>query len=158
MNAFDTYLTQTAANLAKDPEHAPECEGSQAPDESATRCRICTCGFHPSVLNQRIAIGLLQARALECRELADNLRLSGVTLKSNLAAEFAQVLTSRSHMLEQKALVLCDQWPPSDGPVAETCDCGHTISQHSQREGIHGPCSACGCKGYFKRAAAEVVN
>ena len=145
MNALDAWLTETAANLAKEPEHAADCDGLR-----------CACGYIPSVLEQRIALGLLQSRALECRELANNLRMSGMTLKSNLAAEFAQVLTMRSHMLEQRALQLCDQWPPSNEPIEETCDCNHTISQHSQRDGIHGPCSTCPCKGYQKRQIGTI--
>ena len=145
MNQLDVWLTETAANLAKEPEHAAECDGLR-----------CTCGYVPSVLDQRIALGLLQARALECRELANNLRMSGLTLKHQIAADFAQVLSMRSHMLEQRALQLCDQWPPSDMPAEETCDCNHTISQHSQRDGVHGPCSTCGCKGYQKRQMGTI--
>ena len=150
MNAIDSWLVQTAANLAKEPEHADDCHSQYANGS-------CTCGFHPSTLQQRIAIGVLQSRALECRELVDHMRRTGMTLKSQIMGQFAEALILRSRMYEQKALQLCDQWPPSEEAILETCDCGHTISQHSQKDGIHGPCSACGCKGY-SRKTAEVVN
>lgn len=132
------WVTQFASELVK-------------PDDVAARPK-------PTSLEQRIAIGLVQARAAECRAIVGQLRLSGLTLKSHVASGMAETLTQQSHVYEQLALRMCDQYPPSAEPPAETCECGHTISQHSQGpDGQPGPCSTeCLCRKYRQRGLSTV--
>lgn len=89
MTAFDVWLKTMVAALA------PDC-----PEDTA--------------LAQRIAIGLIQARVLECRTLAGELNVSGDPHARMIAA----MCMDRSHKLEKLGLEYAKNWPPAgwDGP------------------------------------------
>lgn len=104
MSALAMIVT-TAAALAKDPVHAIHCHNTNmvAP---------CDCGFIPSTLEQRIAIGLLQARALECRHWSGKLL---VGFPGNpFAQQLSKHLSDRSHGLEMMGLKMCREYPPGE--------------------------------------------
>ncbi len=63
---------------------------------------------------QRIAICLIQARALECRTLAGELAVAG----NEYAVMIAAMCMDRSHKLEKLGLEYAKAWPPAgwDGP------------------------------------------
>jgi hypothetical protein len=100
------YVTRGAAALAPDPKHTDGCEFKDRLDVQ------CDCGFYPSVLEQRIAIGILQARALECRHWADVLLTQH--RDHPIAVKLARHLAVRSQKLEKLGLDLCKVWPPYD--------------------------------------------
>jgi hypothetical protein len=84
-------------------------------------------GRNPTELAQRIAIGIVQGRALECRTLAGQLLINGHRVTNQFPpgpgrAAAAAVVSSlsvqqreRSHRLEQLGLKLAKIWPPDDG-------------------------------------------
>lgn len=109
MTAFEEWLTKTAAGLVPDPQHAPSCAALVGGE--------CDCGIVLSSLEQRIAIGLVQARALECRSLAAQLQIRNLQNTPDGAYLFTK-LWDRSHALEKLGLELCKQYPP-DTPAAE---------------------------------------
>lgn len=104
LDPFSMWLTNFAAVLAADPRHTLECDLNMGAGP-------CNCDYHPSVLEQRIAIGLIQSRALECRHWAD------VLIREHpndpIAIALARHLARRSHKLEQLGLDLCKEgvWP-----------------------------------------------
>lgn len=80
-----------------------------APDELGCDC---TGGLQNaegwSALEQRLAIGLIQARAMECRDLASSLLI-------NQPGSLKQIifdLNDRSSKLEAVGLKMAKQWPP----------------------------------------------
>ncbi len=85
------WLTEMASNIAAEDEPAGR------PIETA--------------LEQRIAVGLLQARAAECRALAGELQISGATRNQVVRMMWAKLL-DRSSALEKLGLELCETWPP----------------------------------------------
>lgn len=112
MTAFEQWLTSTTAALAPDPTHAAHCRVV----DMSTKC---DCGFIPSTIHQRLAIGLCQARALELRTMATEMQVKGLNQSPPGAYLFTR-LWDRSHKLEQIGLALCTQYPPSDAaPVEE---------------------------------------
>ena len=86
MTALDKYLRETAASLA---------QGRQV----------------PSTFEQRIAIGLVQARALELRHLAGELQIHGFTRHPLIKGLWAKMI-ERSSMLEPLGLEMCEAYPP----------------------------------------------
>ncbi len=109
MTAFEAYhgwLKEIIEKLVPDPTHAPSCAAHvNAP---------CDCGMFPSTLEQRLAIGLIQARALELRSVATKMQLRGLDRKSPQGAWLFQQLWDRSHELEQIGLSLCAAYPPAE--------------------------------------------
>lgn len=105
MTAFETWLTTTVAALIPDPTHSPSCAAMVGGE--------CGCGMVPSTLEQRLAIGLVQARALELRNMATEMQLKGLNT-SPPGAYLFQKMWDRSHKLEQIGLSLCAAYPPSD--------------------------------------------
>lgn len=110
-STFIAWVKDTAAAIAKDPEHAEGCTGTDMTEK-------CYCGFIPSTREQRLAIALVQARALECRDRATELQIRGYTQNPLVQAIFAK-LWERSHNLEKLGLLLCDQYPPPDDATPE---------------------------------------
>lgn len=103
MTAIETWVTTLAAELAKD-------------DAAAER-------QYTTTLEQRLAIGLIQARALECRHHAGQLRLESTNpmlpmLQQTALLTVANRLLDRSHKLEQISLGMIEKYPP-DTPVPE---------------------------------------
>src|SRR5579885_3289272 len=103
MTPFEIWFTNMARELAKS-------------DAVAERSK-------PTTIEQRIAVGLVQARAAECRAIAGDLHKQGATMQSRVAAQLANLLAQQSHVYEQIALRLCDEYPPGASllPV-ETCE------------------------------------
>lgn len=92
MTALEHYLTTTAAGLVKD-------------DEAAERAIATT-------LEQRIAVGLIQARAKECEAIATELMLKNNG--SRAVTEIALHLRERALKLEHIGLDLCKEYPPAE--------------------------------------------
>ena len=104
MNAFMVTLVDQAIQLAKS-------------DEEANR--------NPTILAQRIAIGMLQARALECRTFAGLLLINGHHIVNQfpvgpmreavrkIALALHDQQRERSRKLEAMALKLATLWPPT---------------------------------------------
>lgn len=92
LSAFLTIMLDQAIQLAKD-------------DEAAER------GV-PSTLEQRICIGLVQARALELRTVAGTILLKGLGANP-MALKLSMAMRERSHKLEQLGLALAKHWPPT---------------------------------------------
>lgn len=88
---FLRWLTDMARNTAAD-------------DEPAGRNL-------PTTLEQRIAVGLVQARALECRELANQLLVAGLTRMPHFHMMYAKLL-DKSSEYERMGLKMCETWPP----------------------------------------------
>lgn len=88
-----TWALKVAVELAKD-------------DESAGR-------LLPTTIEQRMVIGLLQARAQECRNAAGQLHMQGATRENPIALRLAMWLTGRSEKIEQMGLSLAENWPPT---------------------------------------------
>ncbi len=105
MTAFEQWLQTTVAALIPDPEHAPSCAAMVGGE--------CGCGMIPSTLEQRLAIGLVQARALELRNMATELQMKGFNQNPPGAYLFTR-MWERSHKLEQIGLELCKAYPPSE--------------------------------------------
>ncbi len=74
-----------------------------------------------AALEQRVAILLVQARALECRHLAGELAVGGAN--HPVAVQIMEALWDRSHKLEAIGLMLAKQWPPVDGNETLVCRC-----------------------------------
>lgn len=110
MTPIDHYATTTSKALATEPAHKMEC---QVVDMTVP----CDCGFFPSTLEQRIAVGLVTARALEGRHWAD------VLLREHrdnpFAIALARHLARRSHKLEKLGLEYCKEYPPADDRLGE---------------------------------------
>ncbi len=66
-----------------------------------------------STIQQRVSIGLTQARAAECRHIAGEMRLKGLT-QIPMMSQLAMWLTDRSHKLEQLGLRMVTEWPIKD--------------------------------------------
>ncbi len=110
MTAFEQWLKESVERLIPDPSHAPSCAAHvDAP---------CDCGMVPSTLEQRLSIGLVQARALELRTMATEMQLKGLN-QTPPGAWLFQRLWDRSHKLEQIGLKLCESYPPSDAAPSE---------------------------------------
>ena len=101
MTPFEQQIMSTAQSMAKlaQSEYA-ELPAGQQPDWS--------------LMEQRFAVLMVQARAQECRHLAGSLMINVGAAMSG----FAMDLTERSHTLENIALEMAKQWPPVflDGP------------------------------------------
>lgn len=110
MTVMEEYVTKTAAVLGKDPVHDVGCQ-------SVEMSVPCDCGYHPSTLEQRIAIGLMQARALECRFWAGKLQVNFPT--NPFAVWLAGQLMDRSHKLETVGLAMCRVYPPETDTKVE---------------------------------------
>src|SRR5579872_843117 len=93
------WLSEMAAAIAQD-------------DESFGR-QITT------TLEQRIAVGLMQARAAECRSLAGDLQISGLIQQHKFIHAMWARLLDRSSDLEQMGLKMCETWPPVIEPEPE---------------------------------------
>jgi hypothetical protein len=110
LSAFLTMMMDQATELAKD-------------DETAQR--------PPSTLEQRICIGMIQARALECRHTAGSLLIYGQRVVQrfplNQRAAVGQAITAisvqlreRSHKLEKLGMDLARKWPPEEDNFEES--------------------------------------
>lgn len=93
MSPIDRYLTQTAAEVAKD--------DAQARDR----------GDLKTTLEQRIAVALMEARALECNYTAGEIRLK---TNNPTLLQFARALDERKHKLTARAIEMCKIWPIHD--------------------------------------------
>lgn len=60
------------------------------------------------VLEQRLACGLVQARAFECRKIAGQFGI----LSNEFASRVSMRCMDRSHTLETLALEYAAEWPP----------------------------------------------
>lgn len=89
---FLKWLTEVAKNLAKEP----------TPEEAAAL---------PTTLEQRIAVGLVEARARECKHMATDLRLSSSGSLPGVQ-KIAQYIDNRGLELDQLSLELCKKYPP----------------------------------------------
>jgi hypothetical protein len=100
MTPFDAWVTETAAAMVKPTEE----------EWSESRCQTCA---DPdwAALRLRFAIALVQARALECRQIGGGLLIKQPgTLK-----EIADGLSDRSHKLEQLGLrMAAGNWPEEE--------------------------------------------
>ncbi len=109
MTAFEQWLKESVEKLVPDPEHKDDCAaGLGVP---------CDCGMVPSTLEQRLAIGLVQARALELRTMATEMQMKNLT-QTPPGAWLFQRLWDRSHKLEQIGLKLCESYPPAPAEEA----------------------------------------
>lgn len=97
MTAFEKWVTEFAASLEKEDAEADPPRDMQ------------------STLVQRIAIGLVQSRAAECRHISGELLLRNPG--SQLAGILSLRLSDRSHKLEQIALEMCTKYPPDTPPT-----------------------------------------
>jgi hypothetical protein len=68
-----------------------------------------------TTLEQRIAIGVIQARALECRHQAGEIALR-IGLNQPFFRMYHSQLIERSHRLEQFGVQMARQYPPVDEP------------------------------------------
>ncbi len=120
MTAFQSWLKESVEKLIPDPTHAPSCAAHvDAP---------CDCGMVESTLPQRLAIGLVQARALECRALAAQMQMRSLQNNPDGAYLFTK-LWDRSHTLEQIGLDLCKKYPPPDAAPSEEESAGPRLVQ-----------------------------
>lgn len=96
INAFLAMMVEQAITFAKN-------------DETGER--------GASLLEQRICIGLVQARALECRTLAGMLLIGGAASQQGPAGKMAMMISmkmrERSHRLEMMGMKLAECWPPT---------------------------------------------
>lgn len=88
MTALETWITTTAAQLVH---------------EDPTL---------PTTPEQRIAIGLVQARAKECRAIANEMLVNGGTRNPVLYSVYA-ALIDRSSKLEKLGLDMVTEYPPN---------------------------------------------
>lgn len=93
MTALETWLQQMVAVIAGNPA-----------DDAAD-----------PTLAQRVAVALVQARALECRHLAGELLIGGAG--NPVALQIAQACTDRSRKLEAIGMQLAQ---PEGWPLAKT--------------------------------------
>lgn len=110
MTPLDKYLIENATELAKD-------------DAAAERTT-------PTTLEQRIAIGLVQARALECRHLAGQLQIYGLTRIPQIRALWAYYI-DRSSKLEAIGLEMCEKYPPDHEPERQLVEIAQPLSGRS---------------------------
>lgn len=115
MTAIEEYVTKVAAALAKDPEHDPGCQWLTGSLDS------CNCGYVPSTLEQRIAIGLVEARAIECRYWST--KLLSKFLGEVWAVWLSKHLDERARKLGVVGLSMCKTWPPNT-PAATLVETG----------------------------------
>ncbi len=120
MTAFEQWLKESVEKLIPDPSHAAGCPtiADDESDEVLADYQECACGMVPSTLEQRLAIGLVQARALELRTMATEMQLKNLN-QTPPGAWLFQRLWDRSHKLEQIGLKLCESYPPSDAAPSE---------------------------------------
>jgi len=109
-----------------------------------------------SELQQRIAIGLTQARALECRHLAGEIAVGGGA-KHPYGVSVIQQCWDRSHKLEAIGLMLAspDGWPIRDGGEIMVCRCALPHGEVQERDGW--VCSHCKLPKHGKDAPKEGV-
>ncbi len=107
MTALETWLVEMVKVAVGD---VPLTANTQTDKDSAEDFRL---------LEQRTAILLVQARAIECRHLAGELAIKYGTG----AGLIIQGLWDRSHKLEAIGLMLSQQWPPVDGNEVMICQC-----------------------------------
>lgn len=108
MNAIETWVTDLAKELLKDDEEAERTIPGRT---------------EPTTIEQRVAVGLLQARATELRELAPQVAklFNGHVLCQQIASE----MVKRALLHEKKAMELCVVYPPGSGRSGKI-----TITQH----------------------------
>ena len=109
-SAFQEWLEKTVEGLIPDPEHDPSCAARIGGE--------CECGYVASTLPQRLAIGLVQARALELRNMATQMQLRNLQSSPPGAYLFTR-LWDRSHKLEKIGLEMCKTYPPVEGEPTE---------------------------------------
>jgi hypothetical protein len=99
MTPFDSWVLETAAAMVKptEDEYDEKADGDGPPDWVALRLRF--------------AIALVQARALECRQISGSLLVK----QPGSLKQIADGLTDRSHKLEQLGLrMAAGKWPEEE--------------------------------------------
>lgn len=97
MTLIDRYLILTAKEVEKS-------------DAEAQRPMLTT-------FEQRVAVALCEARAVECRHWATELRIRGT---HPVARDIANAMDKRADKLQKKAIEMCGKYPPTDtGPETE---------------------------------------
>lgn len=109
MTAFETWTSALVEILVGDALNLP-LDPTSAEMEEAKR-----------ELSQRIAAGLVQARALECRHLAGELIVNNPS--HPIIASVARECWERSHKLEAIAMQFAKEWPPAEGHEVMVCRC-----------------------------------
>lgn len=71
-----------------------------------------------TTLEMRIAVGLVQARALECRQLAGTLQVQGLTRNPMFQQMWARLI-DRSSDLEKLAVEIGQNWNAVEQPKIE---------------------------------------
>lgn len=102
MTPFDTWVMETAAAMVK-------------PTEEAFNAAISGMGPHATprwdAMRLRFAIALVQARALECRQIGASLLIKNI----KTPGEMASGLNDRSRKLEQLGLRMAEgKWPEEE--------------------------------------------
>lgn len=116
MTAYETWVTETARALLADIKESSETEMECVAQERGHRDYLkAEFDAEWNDTEQKVAIGLTQARALECRQLAAELLKQGTAA----ALTFASALMDRSQKLEAIGMLFAQQWPPQDRPLIE---------------------------------------
>jgi hypothetical protein len=102
MTALETWIVQLAEQIAPDDAECPRHDQNG--------------DLLPTTLVQRVSIGLLQARAKECRSICGELQIQGVASRPDVQPIFAW-LVERSSLLERMALGACTKWPLDTEPA-----------------------------------------
>lgn len=128
------------------------------------------------LFERKLSIGLVQCRALECRQISGSLLVKQPgTLK-----EIADGLTDRSSKLERLGMEMARPGPidpPEPGLIVQPdrvgpsdheftagnritpvlCACGHRLSAHEPPSDVRtSPCMECGCQDYRRSSEPTV--